>query len=332
MPSSRDNWVGKTILVTGGAGYLASNLVRLLADTPCRIVRLDKPETAFTPVAGAADVCDLTGDVRDRAVWERALDGVDAVFHFAAQTSVYVAAQHPCSDLEINVRPALHLLETCMERSWRPVILFSGTVTECGVPDRVPVDETHPDRPITIYDVHKLTTEGYLKHYAAEGRVRSAVLRLANVYGPGPKSSSADRGVLNLMIRKALAGETLTVYGTGEHLRDYVFVEDVAEAFLAAGANIEATNGRHFVIGSGKGHTIAQAIRMAADRVALKTGRRAPVTHIEPPGPQSPIEARNFVADSTRFKQATGWRPRVSLAEGMDRTIACFLENEGADS
>jgi nucleoside-diphosphate-sugar epimerase len=185
----------------------------------------------------------------------------------------------------------------------------------------LPVDENHPDYPVTIYDLHKLMAEGYLKHYTAQDVVRGAVLRLANVYGPGAKSSSADRGVLNLMIQKALKGETLTVYGDGNYMRDFVYVEDVAHAFLEAGAKIDGVNGQHFVIGSGQGHTIAEAVNLVAERVALKTGQRVPVIHVEPPAALSQIETRNFVADTTRFSYATGWKARVSLVEGIDRTI-----------
>ena len=204
-------------------------------------------------------------------------------------------------------------------------------MTEAGIPTRLPVDETHPDTPITIYDLHKLMAESYLKYYSGQGIIQGAILRLANIYGPGPKSSSADRGVLNVMVRKALNGEPLTVYGKGDYLRDYVYVEDVARAFLMAGANIEPVNSQHFVIGSGQGCTLAEAFNLVAERVALKAGQPVPVTHVEPPTPQSPIEARNFVADTTRFWQATGWKARVSLTEGIDRTIDVFL-SEGRNS
>lgn len=312
---------GKRILITGGAGYLASSLVSLLKDVDCHITRLGQSAEKFTPVAGSARTEDVVGDVRDRAVWESTLAGVDVVFHFAAQTSVYVADKDALSDLNANVVPMLHLLEKCRRKSMNPIILFSGTVTEAGIPSRLPVDETHPDHPITTYDLHKLMAENYLKYYVAQGLVRGASLRLSNIYGPGPRSSSADRGVLNLMIRRALAGEPVTVYGKGEYVRDYVYVEDVARAFVLAAAAIENTNGRHFVIGSGKGHTIADAMRLVSRRVARKTGLEVPLVHIEPPQPQSPIEARSFVADTSLFTELTGWRPIVSLSEGIDRTI-----------
>lgn len=320
-----EGYSGKRILVTGGAGYLATNLVELLKDTDCGIIRVDRPEAVFPQVDGAVKTKDVIGDVREKALWERILKDIDIVFHFAAQTSVMVANKDPIADLENNVMPMLHLLETCRTKGWQPIVLFSGTVTEAGIPIRLPVDETHIDKPITIYDLHKLMAENYLKYYVSQGIVKGVVLRLANLYGPGPKSSSPDRGVLNLMIRRALAGETLTVYGKGNSLRDYIYVEDAARAFLESALNIERTNGQHFVIGSGQGYSIAEAMNLVSDRIALRTGKRVPVTHIDPPSPQSPIEERNFVADSNRFMRITDWKVGYSLCEGIDRTLEVLL-------
>jgi len=316
---------GKRILITGGAGYLATTVVGLLQGVDCHIVRLTRPGAAFAPVTGAADIESATGDVRERATWECTLAGTDVVFHFAAQTSTYVANEDPRADLDSNVMPMLNLLETCRQHGWRPTVLFSSTATVAGIPACLPVDETHPDNPVTVYDLHKLMAEHYLKYYVNQGIVRGGILRLSNIYGPGPKSSRSDRGILNQMICRALAGEALTVYGQGDYLRDYLYVEDAAKAFLEAAERIEAVNGRHFVVGSGIGYTIAQALNLIAERVALKTGKQVTVTHIDPPAPQSPIESRNFVANSWRFHQATGWRPCHSFTEGVDRTIEAFL-------
>ena len=323
--STSMEYSGKRILITGGTGYLGTGLARALRDEQCEIICLDRPRKQASPIEGTACIHQVQGDVRHRAAWESALTDVDVVFHFAAQTSVPVAREDPQADFEANVLPMLHLLEICRLKGRHPVVVFAGTVTEAGIPARLPVDETHSDCPITIYDLHKWMAEAYLKHYARERIVWGVTLRLANVYGPGPASSSADRGVLNAMIRRGLRGEDLTVYGSGENLRDYVYVEDVCRAFLAAVPHIDRLNGEHVVIGSGEGQTLRGAFNLVAERVALKTGRRVNVVHVDPPNPQSPIEGRNFVADTHRFRQATGWRARYSLSEGIDRTIEAFL-------
>ena len=316
---------GKTIPVTGGAGYIATNLLHAPRGGNSRIFRLDRPGAVFEPVGGGAEVPDLEADVRDPAAWEAALNRADIVFHFAAQTSTYVANADPPADLDINVLPMVRLLEVCRTQSWKKVILFSSTVTIVGLPERLPVDESFPDRPVTVYDLHKMMAEQYLKYYAAQGFVTAAVLRLANVYGPGPASSRPDRGILNQMTRRALSGEVLTVYGRGDQLRDYVHVEDVAEAFLRAAMHAADLNGGHYVIGSGRGYSLAEAMNLIADRVAVKTGRRVSVEHVDPPSPQSPIEFRNFVADTGRFAGLTGWKSHYTLERGIDQTIERLL-------
>jgi nucleoside-diphosphate-sugar epimerase len=312
---------GKRILITGAGGYLGANLTHCLKDVNCTIIRLSRDSKKLSALKGSANVADISGSICDREIWGEVLAGVDIVYHFAAQTSVYVADKDALADLQNNVVPMLNLLETCRSRGWQPVIIFSGTATEVGIPESLPVNETHKDCPVTVYDIHKLMAENYLKHYSRQGFVQGATLRLSNVYGPGPKSSSNDRGVINMMVDRALKGEPLTVYGQGNHLRDYIYVDDVISAFLKAPINMKELNGRHFVIGSGQAHTIAEAFNLVAERVAAKTGKRVTVNHIAPSVIQSPIEGRNFVADSKEFIAATGWHHRYSLSEGIGQML-----------
>lgn len=314
-------YAGKRVLITGAGGYLATALTGVLQSSACRIVRLVRSPRTMPAVAGVATIDDMWGDIRDRKTWDRVLPGVDVVFHLAAQTSAYTANADPALDLAANVVPMVHLLEVCRLGGCRPAIVFASTVTIAGIPTRLPVDEAHPDRPATVYDLHKLMAEQYLRYYVNDGVVRGTSLRLVNMFGPGPRSSRPDRGVLNQMIRKAVAGEALTVYGPGDRLRDYLYVDDAARAFLEAARHMDAVNGQHFVIGSERGHTIADACRMVAQRVEAKTGKRVAVEHVEPPAPLLAIEERDFVADSSRFRSLTGWRARYSLREGIDRAI-----------
>lgn len=315
----------KKILISGGTGYLASGIIALLKDVDCRITRLGRSEEGRAEVKGAARITELTGDIRDPAVWKRSLDGVDILLHLAAQTSTYVANADPLADHAINVLPMLQLLECCRQSGLRPTVVFASTVTVAGIQKHLPVNESHPDHPLTVYDLHKQMAEKYLRWYSEQGFVRGVALRLSNVYGPGAQSSSADRGILNQMIRRALAGEALTVYGTGKQLRDYLYIEDAARAFLAAAASAEVLNGNFFVIGSGVGRTIVEAMETVAERCALRTGRKVAVVHVDPPVALSPIEHRHFVADFGRFHQATGWAPRTPFVEGVDQTLETFL-------
>ena len=317
---------GKRILITGGSGFIGRSIVDKLQVVNCHVSRLSRTTAPpLDQLTGIASIQDLTGDVRDAGVWTRALEGIDIVIHLAGQTSANVAEHDPGTDWQANVAPMLYLLECCRHRQGEPLILFAGTATQAGIAGTLPVDEARSDHPITMYDLHKLMAEQYLKYFCEQGIVRGAVLRLANVYGPGPLSRAPDRGILNMMVRKALAGEPLTVYGSGRYLRDYVYVDDVALAFLAATMNAEKIHARHFVIGSGQGHLLVDAIQLVADRVALRTGRRVPVEHVDPSTPVPPIGCRDFVANITAFSDATGWAPRVTLQAGIDRTVEAFL-------
>lgn len=314
----------KTLLITGASGYLATSLFEKLKNTAAHIKRLSR--SPLEPAAGAsARVSEITGDMRERAIWDRAIDGCDFVFHFAAQTSVYVAQKDPSADLQANLLPMQNLLEACRSADRTPFILFAGSATELGLAARLPAGEDLPDAPLTIYDLHKLLAEQYLESYCRQGLARGAALRLCNVYGPGPRSASPDRGILNMMIRRALKGESIRIYGQGSQIRDYIFIDDALAAFLAAGACAKKTNGRHFVLGSGRGASLAKAFSLIAERVFAKTKRRVEVEHVPPPEGLSPIENRDFIADIRAFRKAAGFKPRHTLKDGIDRTIISCL-------
>jgi len=285
---------GATVAITGAAGFLGARLVDRLAREHCRILRIARSPLPPIDERPAATVIDIRGDVGERELWDRVVDA-DIIFHFAAQTSVAAAAADPDADFRANVTPLRHLLAACRDHGRRPIVLFAGTVTQAGIPSRLPVDEHCTDDPITVYDRHKLMAENDLKAAAAAGTLRGATLRLANVYGPGAHGRRADRDVLNRMIGAAVRGQPLTLFGTGEYLRDYIFVED--------------------------GVSIREAFTLIAERVESITGRPVAVTAMEPAAPLSRIERRHFVGDHSRFSAVTGWRPRWSLAAGIDRTI-----------
>ncbi len=312
---------GRTVVITGAGGFLGRRLVEQLAAVSCRIIRVSRTSALPAAPSSAATLVNITGDLREAALWVRLLTGADIVLHLAAQTSVTVAAADPDADFEANVLPMRRMLQACRDLSHRPTIVSAGTVTQAGLPRQLPVDEDAEDLPITVYDRHKLAAERDLETSVAAGTAAGTTLRLVNLYGPGSSMAGRDRHVLNRMVRAALRGEALTVFGAGDYVRDYLFVDDAVDAFLAAGAHADRLNGRHFVVGSGSGVTIREAFELVAARVGVLTGRVVPVIAAEPPRPLSAIEQRSFVANPARFAAATGWRSSWSLADGIDRTI-----------
>ncbi len=310
----------KKILVTGASGYLATNLIHSLKDIDCTVIRLSR-KNILPPIKGNAHIIDFHGDIICKETWERVLDEVDIIFHMAGQTSVYVADENSIDDMAVNVTSMLLLLTVCRDKKIKPIIIFASTSTVVGIPEHIPVNETFLDQPVTLYDLHKLMAENYLKLFCRHDLVSGTSLRLTNVYGPGPKSGSKDRGVLNQMIKKALIGESLTIFGAGKFIRDYIFIEDVVNAFLSAPMNLSKTNGKHFIIGSGEGKSIAEAFALVAERVKKNMGVSVSIEHKLPPANFSLIESRNFIADSKKFKQAAGWDSQYSIKEGIDLTL-----------
>lgn len=317
----------KAIVITGGLGYIGSAVIRALYNISCNIIVVTKENRRDADFSdGAAQVSVIEADIRSKNIWKDLLGDADILFHFAAQTSLSVANSNPSFDTEVNLLPVINIIETCQKNNFSPHIVFSGTVTEAGLTITNPVNESFRDTPITVYDINKLAAEKYLQFYSNQLGNFAVTLRLPNVYGPGPKSSSADRGILNAMIRKALSDEPLTVYGDGNFIRDYIYIDDVAEAFLLAGAEMDTLKGNYYVIGTGVGYTIKDAVGIIKDEVMQKTGKNVEIIFVPPPENISQIEYRNFVADSKSFNSLTGWRTKISLHEGIKMTINYFLK------
>ncbi|MBU0987005.1 MAG: NAD-dependent epimerase/dehydratase family protein [Proteobacteria bacterium] len=331
MLNQTDHYRGKAILVTGSAGFIGSALVKALSEVDCDLICL-KTGNRKIEVApeNKARITIRNGDIRSPVIWNELLDGVDVIFHFAAQTSSKFANDNPVDDMEINLAPVVRFIDTCQKKGVRPDIIFSGTVTQTGLTTDYPVDEQRRDAPITVYDINKLAQEKYLQYYGLEMGGRSVTLRLTNVYGPGARSSRADRGILNLMATRALAGQPLTIYGDGNYIRDYIFIDDVVSAFLAAGTTLPVLNGKYYVLGSGKGHSIKTMAETVRDLAAKIADKHVKIKHVPAPPDLSRIEFRHFVADTHNFRIASGWKPEFSLYEGVRRTIQFFRDLNSA--
>jgi nucleoside-diphosphate-sugar epimerase len=248
------------------------------------------------------------------------VDRADVVFHLAGNTSAYAAAADPAASLESTVLPVTHLIAAAASRPGRRVV-YASTATVYGMPRDLPVAEDTPTNPVTVYDLHKLCAEQHLALASRRGLLEGVSLRLSNVYGPSPGGSSADdRGVLNRAARLALQGEPLRLYGGGNYVRDYVYIDDVIAAFLAAGLHAGIA-GMAFNVASGVGTTIRAAFHAVADMTEEVTGRRNAIEDVPWPPGADPIECRDFTADIRALAAACAWRPAVALNDGLGRLV-----------
>ena len=311
--------IRKNILFTGANGYIGSSIVNKLKNTN-RLFLLSR-------IGGQSEknIIHIQADITKKGVWKNILKNIDIIYHFAAQTSSQYANTYPSKDLKTNLMPIVDLIETCQNYHFSPDIIFAGAATETGFTDRNSINGNVKDLPITIYDINKLAAEKYLQYYSNQLKKRSVILRLANIYGPGPISSRPDRGIVNMMIKKALRGESIVIYGDGNFIRDYLHVDDVVSAFLLASANIKKTKGNYYTIGTGIGHTILEMATIIKEEVAKIARKKVNIVFAPFPKDTSPIEYRSFIADSSNFKKDGSWSATISLRDGIRNTIEYFI-------
>ena len=320
-----ETYGGSTVLITGGRGYIGAAIAQRLASVDCELVLLDRsPGNAWKPANASGTVRFAQADVTQRKTWNEVLPNTDYVFHLAAREHTHGSDHNPIHDLEANAISVLHLVETCREQGLSPKIVLASSANIFGCVDSVPVNEETPDDPLTLFSIHKRTAENYLRLHAMSGDLRSVSLRLANVYGPTARVDLMPRVVLNRLIMQALKGETLSLYANHDCVRDYVFIDDVVSAFLLAGSSEVVSGGQVFVIGSEHGHAIADVVRLVATRVARRTGRETSIRS-DANITIGPAELRNFVADASRFRDATGWSPTTDLEQGVEKTIEALV-------
>ena len=313
----------RRILVTGGAGMLGSAIARLALEQGAEVTVVDAMlplygGNRFNLPEGHERLTVIEGDVRDAALMRRVVDGADWIFNLAAQVSYVDSNIDPFTDLDINCRGHLTLLEACRLSGRRPRVVFSSSRFVYGTVERNPVDEHHPFNCLSIYGIHKLAGEKYHRFYYDAYGIPTVALRIANPYGPGQQMKHAKYGIVNWFVRLALEGKPLSVYGDGAQVRDYIYVDDLAEAFLAVAAD-DGTSGETYNLGSGVGARFRDMAEMIAEEIPGTV-----VQSVEWPANRAFVETGDYVADVTKLSAATGWKPKVFLREGIARTVAFY--------
>lgn len=320
---------GARVLITGGAGMLGSTIANLAVRSGALVTVLDAKFPMHEGIIfNLKDVWDKISvvecDIRDQEVVKDAITDKDIIFNLAAQVSYGDSINDPYSDLDINCRGQLNILEACRNFAPKAKLLFSSTRFVYGRINYSPVDENHPFNCLSIYGIHKLAGEKYHKFYFDAYGIKTCSLRIANPYGPRQQMKHNKYGIVNWFVRQALEGKPLTIYGKGDQIRDYIYIDDLAEAFLLAAIS-DKTSGEVYNVGSGQGLPF---IEMARTIATLVSGTI--LQEVEWPKDRYLVETGNYISDISKLTRDTGWQPRTNFKTGVAETIQYYRENASA--
>lgn len=323
----KEIYENKNVLITGGLGMIGSSLAHELFKLNSNITILDnflQPYGANTAnLEGILEKVEIRKiDVRDKELLEKTMVDKDFVFHLAGQVSHNISMQDPGLDLEINCQGTLNVLEKCLKNSPNAKVFFAGSRFQFGKINYLPVDEKHPSEPLSAYAVHKLTAEKYFlmfnKHYGLD----TVVFRIANPYGPRSQMKHSKYSMVNWFLRQAIEGKDITIFGEGQQLRDYIYIDDLTKAFIAAGTT-EKSKGQVYNIGSGQG---TKFIDMA--KTVVEVVGKGNVINQTWPKDYETVETGDYVTDISKIQNHTSWVPEISLKEGLTKTLKYYEEKK----
>jgi UDP-glucose 4-epimerase len=317
---------GRRVMITGGLGFIGSNLARQLVALDADVLLVD----SLIPDYGGNlfNIDGLNGalrvniaDVRQQSTMNYLVRDREVIFNLAGQVSHIDSMRDPYQDLEINCRSQLTILEACRRNNPATKVVFAGTRQVYGKPDSLPVDERHLVRPTDVNGINQVAGEYYHLVYNNVFGVRACSLRLTNVYGPRQLLRHNRQGFIGWFIRLAIEDQEIQIFGDGSQVRDFVYVDDASDAFLRAGAS-DACNGEVFNVGGSEPISHRRLVELLID--VAGTGR---YKMVEWPAEKKAIDIGSFYADSSKFRAAVGWQPQVSLREGLTRTVAYYREH-----
>ena len=322
----REFYFGRAVMITGGLGFIGSNLARQLVALGADVLLVDSliPDYGgnLFNIAGLEPCVRVNiADVRQESTMNHLVRNCDVIFNLAGQVSHIDSMRDPHTDLEINCRAQLSLLEACRTHNPGVKVVFAGTRQVYGKPESLPVTEQHLVRPTDVNGINKAAGENYHLLYNDVFGIRACSLRLTNVYGPRQLVKHNRQGFIGWFTRLAVQDQDIEIYGDGSQLRDLVYVDDAADAFLRAGAS-DACNGRAFNVGGNEPICHRDLVALLLD--VAGTGH---VRFVEWPPDKKRIDIGSFYADSSRFRATVGWSPQVSLRDGLAASVAFYRQH-----
>ena len=321
----KKSFSSKNILITGGLGFIGSNLAYRLVNLGANVTLVDSliPEyggNLFNIVNFQEKIKINISDVRDEQSMKYLIKGKNYLFNLAGQTSHMDSMKNPYIDLDINTKAQLSILEACRHYNPDIKVVFASTRQIYGKPEYLPVDEKHPIRPVDVNGINKMAGEWYHILYNNVYGIRSCVLRLTNTYGPRMRIKDARQTFLGIWIKKIIEGKPFEVWG-GEQLRDFNYVDDVVEALLMAAIK-DITNGCIFNLGSEEVINLKELAKLLID-----VNGGGELTIREFPEDRKKIDIGDYYSDFSFIKAKLGWEPRTLLKNGLEKTISFYKDN-----
>jgi UDP-glucose 4-epimerase len=319
-------YAGKKIMITGGLGFIGSNLARKLVEHGGEVTVVDSliPQYGgnLFNIDGIRDKVSVNVcDVRDPHAMAYLVQGKDYLFNLAGQTSHLDSMTDPQTDLEINASAQLSILESCRRANPDIRIVFASTRQLYGKPEYLPVDEKHPIRPVDVNGINKLAGEWYHLLYNNVYGIRACALRLTNTYGPGMRVKDARQTFLGVWVRMLIEGNPIKVFGNGLQLRDFNYVDDCVDALLLAGAH-ERAWGKVFNLGSREVVNLKDLAKMV-----IELGYGGSFELVPFPPERKAIDIGDYYSDFSLIENELGWSPTIDLREGLLRTVEYYTKH-----
>lgn len=318
----QDRYKNTKILITGGLGFIGSTLVRKLVELGSKVTIVDSlvPEYGgnLFNIHGIENKVKVNiSDVRDRYSINYLVQDQDIIFNLAGTLSHIDSMIDPFTDLEINVTSQISILEACRKNNPETRVIYAGTRNQYGKAKYLPVDENHPLTPTDVNGINCIAGEYYHLLYNEVYGVKACSLRLTNTFGPRHQMKHSRQGVLNWFLRQIIDGEEIKLYGSGDQIRDVNYVDDVVNAFLLAGASNNVW-GKVYNLGG-----ISVSLKEFV-KAAIKIYGKGKYTVIPFPPERKKIEIGNYVADYSKITKALGWKPKVNLESGIEKTFKYY--------